>query len=44
MAYAHLEEIYAASGKPDRLEMDLFSGGHEVNVEPAVAFLKQYLM
>ena len=44
MAYAHLEKIYAASGKPDRLEMDLFSGGHEVNVEPAVAFLKQYLV
>ena len=43
-AFNHIEQIYAAAGRPDNLELDYFEGGHEVDVEPGLAFLKQHLM
>ena len=42
-AFSHLEQIYAASGRSDNLELDYFEGGHEVDVEPGLAFLKKHL-
>jgi dienelactone hydrolase len=42
-AFSHLEQIYAAAGSGDNLELDYFEGGHEVNLEPAVAFFKKHL-
>ena len=43
-AFRHVEQIYAASGRSDNLELDYFEGGHEVDVEPGLAFLKKHLM
>jgi dienelactone hydrolase len=43
-AFNHLERIYAAAGRSDRLELDYFEGEHEVDVEPGLAFLKKHLM
>ena len=42
-AFHHLERVYAASGCRDNLVLDLFEGGHEVDVDPALAFLKEHL-
>jgi dienelactone hydrolase len=43
-AFGHLEKIYAASGHRDSLELDYFKGIHEVDVGPAVGFLKRHFL
>ena len=43
-AFDHLEKIYTAAGHRDNLELDYFEGVHEVDVEPALGFLKKHLM
>ena len=42
-AFRHLERIYRAAGRPDRLELDHFEGVHEIDLEPGIAFLEQHL-
>ncbi|MBI1924941.1 hypothetical protein HYR99_11930 [Candidatus Poribacteria bacterium] len=42
-AFSHLEQIYAAAGSGDNLELDYFEGGHEVDLEPAISFFKKHL-
>lgn len=42
-SFEHLEKIYTASGKRDRLVLDHFQGGHEIDLEPGIAFLKERL-
>ena len=42
-AFEHLEKIYAACGKRDRLVLDHFEGEHEINLEPGIAFLEERL-
>jgi dienelactone hydrolase len=43
-AFRHLQQIYTASGARKEVELDCFEGGHEVDLEPALAFLKRNLM
>ena len=43
-AFHHLEQIYRASGRREALELDYFEGGHEIDVEPGLRFLKGHLM
>lgn len=42
-AFRQLEQIYAASGKRDRLVLDHFQGEHEIDLEPGLAFLEERL-
>lgn len=42
-SFEHLEKIYTASGKRDQLVLDHFQGGHEIDLEPGIAFLKERL-
>ena len=42
-AFEHLEKIYSASGKRDRLVLDHFEGEHEIDLEPGIAFLEERL-
>ena len=42
-AFKHLRKIYAAAGAKAALTLDLFDGGHEINLLPAVQFFKDQL-
>ncbi len=42
-SFEHLEKIYTASGKRDQLVLDHFQGGHEIDLESGIAFLKERL-
>ncbi|MDE0315132.1 MAG: dienelactone hydrolase family protein [Candidatus Poribacteria bacterium] len=42
-AFEHLEKIYNACGKRDRLVLDHFEGEHEIDLEPGIAFLEERL-
>ncbi|MCL2647381.1 MAG: prolyl oligopeptidase family serine peptidase [Phycisphaerales bacterium] len=41
--YRELEKIYKAAGLSDRLELDLFEGGHRWGANKSVAFFKRWL-
>jgi len=41
--FRQVREIYAAAGRPDFLELDLFSGGHSWGANKSEAFFKKYL-
>jgi hypothetical protein len=41
--HERLRTIYAAAGASDRLELDLFPGGHAWNGGRSVAFFTRYL-
>jgi hypothetical protein len=38
------KEHYSKLGLPDRIELDLHDGAHEIRVESGLAFLKTWLM
>jgi hypothetical protein len=42
-AFRHLETIYRAAGAADRLVLDHFEGVHEIDLDPALAFLRERL-
>ena len=42
-AFEQLGKIYEASGQRDRLVLDHFQGGHEIDLETGVAFLEERL-
>ena len=42
-AFNHLKRIYRGAGASSQLELDRFDGGHEMNVGPAVEFLRRHL-
>lgn len=42
-AYRHVERIYRAAGARDRLVLDHFEGGHEIDVEAGAGFLSEHL-
>ncbi len=42
-AFTHLRAIYRAAGAERALELDRFQGGHEIDLEPAVAFFQRHL-
>ena len=42
-AYRDVQKIYRAAGAAKNLELDLFNGGHEFNVAPALEFLRRRL-
>ncbi len=42
-AFEHLEKIYTACGKRERLVLDHFQGGHEIDLQPGIAFLEERL-
>ena len=42
-AFEHLEKIYNACGKCERLVLDNFPGEHEIDLEPGIAFLAEQL-
>ena len=42
-AYRHLKGIYRAAGASKQLVLDHFEGGHEIDLEPATAFLRRHL-
>jgi len=42
-AYQHLAGIYRAAGMKDRLELDHFQGGHEIDYEAGAEFLSRHL-
>ncbi len=42
-AFGHLESIYSAAGAAERLVLDHFEGVHEIDLEPAIAFLHEHL-
>jgi dienelactone hydrolase len=41
--YRQVENIYAAAGAPDKLELDLFEGGHRWGANKSVAFFAKHL-
>ncbi|MCL2640187.1 MAG: alpha/beta hydrolase family protein [Phycisphaerales bacterium] len=41
--YRELEKIYKAAGLADRLELDLFEGGHRWGANKSVSFFKRWL-
>jgi hypothetical protein len=41
--YKEVEKIYGAAGAADRLELDLFEGGHKWGGNKSVAFFKKHL-
>jgi len=41
--YRELEKVYKAAGLSDRLELDLFEGGHGWGANKSVAFFKRWL-
>ena len=41
--YREVEKIYAAAGAGDRLELDLFEGGHQWGANKSVNFFRKYL-
>ena len=41
--YSHVEEIYAAAGASDKLELDLFAGNHAWGGNKSVEFFGKYL-
>ena len=43
-AARHLKRIYRAAGAPEQLAVDLFAGGHEIDLAAAVPFLERHLM
>ncbi|NLX03874.1 MAG: prolyl oligopeptidase family serine peptidase [Phycisphaerae bacterium] len=43
-AFDHLRKIYRAAEAGDRLVLDRFEGGHEVDLSGGVEFLKQHLL
>ncbi len=42
-AYKYLKRIYKAAGVPERVELDLFEGVHEINFGPLVNFFDRWL-
>jgi len=42
-AFHHLEKIYSAAGVTDHLVLDNFQGVHEIDLDPAIAFLQKRL-
>ena len=42
-AYHHLEKIYKSAGASKNLVLDNFDGVHEIDLDPAIAFLKKHL-
>jgi dienelactone hydrolase len=42
-AFRHLQGIYRAAGPAENLVLDHFEGVHEIDLEPAIAFLQTYL-
>jgi len=42
-AFRHLEKIYRAAGAVERLALDHFEGVHEIDLDPAIAFLQEHL-
>ena len=42
-AFHHLEKIYRAAGATERLVLDHFEGVHEIDLDPAIAFLQKHL-
>jgi len=42
-AYRHLERIYRGAGARGQLKLDLFEGGHEHHLAPALEFLQTRL-
>lgn len=42
-AYGELQSLYAAAGAPDAVQADFFEGGHEIDGEPAFAWLREQL-
>ena len=42
-ALKELEVIYRDLGAPDRVELHVHPGGHEIDLDPMVAFLSKYL-
>lgn len=42
-AFEHLEKIYDACGKRDRLVLDHFEGEHEIDLQSGIAFLEDQL-
>ena len=43
LAAEHLAAIYEAAGARDTLELHVFVGVHEIDVEPALAFFERTL-
>jgi hypothetical protein len=42
-AFRHLQRIYRAAGAGRHLILDHFKGGHEIDLEAGVAFLRERL-
>ena len=42
--YRRVERIYRAAGCPERLELDLFDGGHQWGGNRSVGFFRKYLL
>ncbi len=42
-AFEHLEKIYKACGRHEKLVLDHFHGEHEIDLEPGITFLEDYL-
>jgi len=42
--FREVEKIYAAAGASDRLELDLFEGGHQWSGRKSIAFFEKYLV
>jgi hypothetical protein len=42
-AFGHLQRIYRAAGATENLQLDRFDGGHEIDLDPALAFLEKQL-
>jgi hypothetical protein len=42
-AFRHLEKIYRAAGAAQKLVLDHFKGVHEIDLDPAIAFLREHL-
>ncbi|MDQ0113802.1 alpha/beta hydrolase family protein [Paenibacillus harenae] len=42
-AFGELQNLYAAAGAPDAVLCDFFQGGHEINGDPALAWLRRQL-
>ena len=42
-ALAEIKPIYADLGKPDRVELDVHEGGHEIHLPALLAFFKKHL-
>jgi hypothetical protein len=43
-AFKHLGSIFAAAGAKKALTFDLFDGGHEIDLLPAIKFFKDQLV